>query len=86
VRATELRPGSPEFPGDRGTSLTVGVVGGKDWSMVRGNYVNLEDAVGVVERGLDLLDQSGTGLARRSRIFRAAGRSRSSRSTTASKR
>jgi S-DNA-T family DNA segregation ATPase FtsK/SpoIIIE len=62
VRATELRPGSPEFPGDRGTSLTVGVVGGKDWSMVRGNFVNLEDAVGVVERGLDLLDQSGNGL------------------------
>jgi S-DNA-T family DNA segregation ATPase FtsK/SpoIIIE len=62
VRATELRPGSPEYPGDRGTSLTVGVVGGKDWSMVRGHFVTLDDAVGVVERGRDLLTRGGNGL------------------------
>ncbi|WP_019810202.1 FtsK/SpoIIIE domain-containing protein [Saccharomonospora halophila] len=55
VRATELRPGSPEYAGDRGTCLTVGVVPGKDWSMVRSHFVSLDQAAEVAEHALALL-------------------------------
>jgi len=59
VRATELRPGSKQSPGDRGKALTVGVVPDCDWSMVIGYLVDLDGVRVVAERSLRLLDAEG---------------------------
>jgi len=63
VRATELRPGSKQSPGDRGKALTVGVVPDCDWSMVIGYLVDLDGVHQVAERSLRLLDAEGRQVA-----------------------
>lgn len=60
VTATSLRPGNKSYHGDRGKSVTVGLVPDANWAMCCGFYLDSDIMPGLVERALAVQSQAQT--------------------------
>lgn len=59
ITATSLRPGNKKYHGDRGKSVTVGLVPEADWAMCCGYYIDSDVLPGLVDRAMQVQSQAG---------------------------